>query len=357
MYRWDLMMKVCFLISVTLTTADITMYGFGNTNGDHFDNATTAEITSSPINKATAKTVTVNITTERSTATRTPTISISTTILEITISETIPIPRSTEKKVPKVVVPTTLVSPRSTAMQSVIKTTLKTSTVVRDNNPVGVSRDADVGLYKIHDEKNNICFWFEAAVSLMIQYQEEDQSFHEAMVNLPAADADINGTCFYDKQEEAAIVINWNSLYTIEFGVRQDLKDWYIEYISVKIKTKDKSVFRNPKRGELQATARNAWLLRTPLNHSYLCDEEMAVNMSDIKIVIRGVRMQPFYVKNSKLETAHVCSSTNYRRSSVMLSAMVGISSGFVLATFLTVATFCYFVKRRKTHRVYKMIT
>lgn len=98
MYRWDLMMKVCFLISVTLTTADITMYGFGNTNGDHFDNATTAEITSSSINKATAKTVTVNITTERSTATRTPTISISTTILEITISETIPIPRSTEKK-------------------------------------------------------------------------------------------------------------------------------------------------------------------------------------------------------------------------------------------------------------------
>lgn len=74
------------------------------------------------------------------------------------------------------------------------------------------------------------------------------------MVNLPAADADINGTCFYDKQEEAAIVINWNSLYTIEFGVRQDLKDWYIEYISVKIKTKDKSVFRNPKRGNCDSS-------------------------------------------------------------------------------------------------------
>ncbi|XP_057302119.1 uncharacterized protein LOC130636417 isoform X2 [Hydractinia symbiolongicarpus] len=351
------MLAILLFWIVTLTTADITMYGFGNTNSDDCENATTAEIKSSSIKKATAKTVTVNITMERSTATKTPTISISTTILEITISETIPIARSKKKKVSKAVFPTMSDLPSSTVIKPIITTTHKTSTAVRDSNPVAVSRNSDVGLYKIHDDSNNICFWFEAAVTLIIKYQDKDQNFHEAMFNLPAAGADINGTCFYDKQKEATIIINWNSLYKIEFGVRQDLKDWYIEYISVKIKTKDKSVFRNPKKGELQATARNAWLLRTPLNHSYLCEEEMAVNIGDIKIVIQGVKMQPFHVKDSKLEAAHVCSSTKNNRSSVMLSAIVCISSGFVLATFLTIATLCYFVKRKRTHRVYKMIT
>ncbi|XP_066586497.1 lysosome-associated membrane glycoprotein 5 [Prorops nasuta] len=224
----------------------------------------------------------------------------------------------------------------TTLVQST-STTIKTTTTTTPE-PTTQKSSLSLPIYRVENSNGHTCILLQVDALINIQYRNKLGEDDEAGMYIPE-DVKVTGNC--ENRNTVTMSLKWNAyLLAWSFSKTSGGEHWYVGKIELTFNSSDKHFHNIDQPNKTIRLGTTQKYFFTPVGHSYVCDKEIEIPMTDGKnrgtLTLSKLKLQPFKFRSNEFAAEFSCESF-VARGERDETAPVAVGSTLAAATLLTI--------------------